>query len=265
MASIQLPYFAASEILPSALPTTEAIENSQDMLSESSGRKIVRVGCHFVVKYGSCVTLIECENMLFVSQSTKIRVPRVYAIYSSSQTGANYIVMENIVADTLDSRWRSLSTAQKEKICTQLRHICDQLRSIPSSGYFGSLGKRGLEDPVFWTGNEIRSGLIGGPFETEDELNDAMIQKYLYNNLPAQKAEFYRSAFPIVLKDHQPVFTHCDFQRKNILVRDVGDGYSLIIIDWEASGWYPSYWEFANAMFACGRWEDDWSFWVYKF
>ncbi|KUJ14127.1 uncharacterized protein LY89DRAFT_649793 [Mollisia scopiformis] len=66
----------------------------------------------------------------------------------------------------------------------------------------------------------------------------------------------------IVLKDHQPFFTHCDFQRKNILVRDVGDGYSLIIIDWEASGWYPSYWEFANALFACGRWEDDWSFWV---
>jgi hypothetical protein len=97
--------------------------------------------------------------------------------------------------------------------------FCDQLRSIPSLQCFGSLGKRGLEDPVFWTGNETPSGLIDRPFENEDELNYAMAQKYLYNNLPSQNAEFYRYAFPIVLKYYKPVFTHCDLQRKNIMIR----------------------------------------------
>lgn len=35
-----------------------------------------------------------------------------------------------------------------------------------------------------------------------------------------------------------------------------------VIIDWEFSGWYPSYWEYARAIFACGRWNDDWNDWV---
>ncbi|KAF2241825.1 hypothetical protein BU26DRAFT_401220, partial [Trematosphaeria pertusa] len=34
------------------------------------------------------------------------------------------------------------------------------------------------------------------------------------------------------------------------------------IVDWEFSGWYPSYWEFATAMSASGRWDDDWHEWV---
>ena len=112
---------------------------------------------------------------LFVGQSTEIQVPQVYAIYSNSQTGANYIMTENVAADILDYCRGSLGRAQKEKICTKLRHICDQLRDIPSSGYFGSPGRGGLENPAFLIGKEIRPGLIDGPFEIEDELNNAMI------------------------------------------------------------------------------------------
>jgi hypothetical protein len=42
------------------------------------------------------------------------------------------------------------------------------------------------------------------------------------------------------------------------------DGYSPIMIDYEAPGWCPSYWEFANAMFSCGRLDDDQSVLVLK-
>ena len=37
---------------------------------------------------------------------------------------------------------------------------------------------------------------------------------------------------------------------------------SITIIDWEFAGWYPSYWEYARAIFACGRFDDDWSEWI---
>jgi len=276
----QLPYFAPSEPLPSVLPTTAAIIGSQDVLSKDHSRKIVRVGHDFVVKHGAGVKIIKGENMVFVGQCTKsprVRMPQVYAVYSDQDTGVNYIVnyivMEIIVGDTLALRWGSLSTDQKEKLCTELRDFCYQLRNIPSLGYFGSLGKRGLEDPIFWTGNEIQLGLIDGPLGTEDELNNAITEKYLYKDLPSHKAEFYRRAFPVVLKNYLPVFTHSDLQRMNIMVQkwsttgcveEAEDGYSLIIIDWESSGWYPSYWEFATVMFSCGRWDDDWAVWVLK-
>ena len=42
---------------------------------------------------------------------------------------------------------------------------------------------------------------------------------------------------------HRIVFTHGDFLSHNILVRD---GHVSALLDWEASGWYPDYWEFTT-------------------
>ena len=267
MAEIPLPYFASSKDLPHRLPTTEEIRLSE-VISKSSGRKIVRVDSHFVVKFGPGVDLLEGRNMLFVSQRTSIPIPRVHAIYSVPNEGTaaiHYIVMENVAGDTLASRWPTLSMSQKKLISAKLKAFCSQLRSLPSPDYFGSLGGRPLLDPLLWTHDSTCSG----PFESEAALNEAMVRKYIYNGLPTHKANFYHAAFPVVFSGHQPVFTHGDLQRKNILIKDTigsdsaGEHDSaVVIVDWEFSGWYPSYWEFATAMFANGRWDDDWHEWV---
>lgn len=92
-----LPLFAAPDLLPAPLPTIEAITASQDLLEEWDGRRVARVGTHFVVKYGVDVSLTEGENMLFVKQFSTIKVPDVYAIYSrqnvENKLPTNYIVM----------------------------------------------------------------------------------------------------------------------------------------------------------------------------
>ena len=78
--------------------------------------------------------------------------------------------------------------------------------------------------------------------------------------------------FKDVFQGHTPVFTHGDLQRKNIMLRgypstgmeaqrEIKD-IQIVLIDWETSGWYPSYWEYARAIFSCGRWDDDWNFWI---
>ncbi|KAH6703004.1 hypothetical protein BKA61DRAFT_618520 [Leptodontidium sp. MPI-SDFR-AT-0119] len=78
MASLYpLPFFATPDRLPAPLPTTKAIHTSPDVVQESTGRRIARVGHHFLVKYGRNVTLIEDENMLFVGQFPNIPVPQV--------------------------------------------------------------------------------------------------------------------------------------------------------------------------------------------
>lgn len=43
-----------------------------------------------------------------------------------------------------------------------------------------------------------------------------------------------------------------------------GTQLEMFMVDWEFAGWYPSYWEYSRAIFACGRWEDDWSLWMDK-
>ncbi|KAH9922961.1 uncharacterized protein B0H18DRAFT_1182825 [Fomitopsis serialis] len=44
---------------------------------------------------------------------------------------------------------------------------------------------------------------------------------------------------------HAVVFTHGDLMPHNIMVKD---GHITGIIDWEAAGWYPEYWEFTTML-----------------
>jgi thiamine kinase-like enzyme len=46
---------------------------------------------------------------------------------------------------------------------------------------------------------------------------------------------------------HGLVITHGDFCRENVLYVDPD---TLVLIDWENSGVYPSYWEFVEAHFS---------------
>lgn len=131
-----------------------------------------------------------------------------------------------------------------------------------------------------------------GPFPTEDAFHDALYRRYVSLH-PAQapgRGAFYRDCvFATVLpprreprdssggsSSHYPhdhshshphphphphpharaVFTHGDLQAKNILLR-AADGVP-VLLDWECAGWYPSYWEYTNALWTSRRWDDDW-------
>jgi aminoglycoside phosphotransferase (APT) family kinase protein len=262
MFPLRLPYFADPKTLPYPIPTVDEIHRSEDAIEEVGGRRVVGVG-PYAVKFGRQVDLAEGENMLFVAHSTSLPVPRVYALFRDPQNNKGYIVMERITANTLLSEWPSLTKRQKEAIAMKLGSFLKELRCLPSPGGYCSLGYRPLLDDVFWNGSA--SEKYNGPFRTEEEFNEAMIEKYLFNNGSQNKAEFYKQSFPAVFKNHPPVFTHGDFQRKNIVLRSVGDterDVDLVFLDWEFAGWYPNYWEYSRALFACGMWDDDWGLWV---
>lgn len=261
MDSIQIPYYARPEELPSDLPTKDVIKSSTEILCEQSARKVVGVGLCFVVKYGLQVDLEEGWNMIFIKNTTSILVPRVYALFKDSESNENYIIMERIKGDRLDSIWTVLDYTQKRAIALQIKANLTELRKLRSPDGYCSLGCKALRDHLFYTGYEDESLGLEGPFKTETELNDALVKKYLSSGyLPAGKADYYRRSFPSVLTGHPPTFTHGDLQRKNIIVNR--KDYAITIIDWEFAGWYPSYWEYSRAIFACGHFDDDWSEWV---
>lgn len=261
MNSVQIPYWLPLEELPSELPTNDVIERSNNVLCEQIARKVVGVGSHFVVKYGLQVDLEEGLNMIFLKTTTSVSVPKVYAVYKDVETKKNYIIMERIRGDTLDSIWASLDYVQKQAIALQLKESFVELRKLRSPDGYCSLDCKPLRDRIFYTGYAEESQHLEGPFKTEMELNDALIKKYLSSGyLPVGKGHYYRRVFSSVLNGHPPVFTHGDLQRKNIMVNKE-DG-SITIIDWEFAGWYPSYWEYSRAIDGCGRFDDDWSEWV---
>lgn len=255
----ELPYFAPRHRLPAPLPTQAAIEASGQVLQECTGRRVVLYDDCYIVKYGANVSLTEGENLLFVRETQAVPVPEVFALYSTTDERGHsikFIVMEYIPGQGLNTLWTRLDPPQKAKLSSALRLHFDALRNIPAPGYFGCISKRPFEESMLWTAPEDDIGqVISGPFDSEPELNNALVEKYLYNSGLKHKASYYRRMLQLVLRDHGSVFTHGDFQRKNIIVKDDG---AVVLIDGETVGWYPEYWEYALAMLACGAWEDDW-------
>ncbi|CAK7209802.1 hypothetical protein SCUCBS95973_000564 [Sporothrix curviconia] len=252
-----LPYFVPADELPEPLPSYNTIIATKGRYVDTPCSRVVRVGKHYVVKYGPQVSLIEGLTMLFVAAAvpSAVSVPKVYAIYTVGKY--NFIVMEYVEGDTLASVWPSLSAETKKSIGQQLRTAMDALRSLPSPGYYGRVGRNPYEDTIFWTSpddNVSPPGLICGPHESEEEVNNAMVAKFLYNKGPPEKAVFYRRTLPLIFHGHRPVFSHNDLQTKNLILRPDG---KLTIIDWEVAGWYPDYWEYAMAHVFCGGWKTD--------
>jgi aminoglycoside phosphotransferase (APT) family kinase protein len=210
------------------------------------------------MKFGAHVRPIEAQNMLYVAKSTTVPVPKVYAIYQrrEKQSTVTYIVMQYVQGTTLMDLWGSLDRARKTSIAKTLRAYFDQLRQLEHPGYFGNINGGPPLDDIFSAtqgANEIK-----GSFATEDELVDWIIRIYSLEigERAAHKARYYQHVLPTVLRsDGTPTFTHNDFQRKNVIVRDDG---ALVIVDWEFSSWYPVYWEYSTATFANGLWDDDW-------
>ncbi|KAG6297648.1 hypothetical protein E4U45_005420 [Claviceps purpurea] len=108
---LQLPYFAPQSRLPIPIPAVQDIERDAVVLHERDGRRVVRFGNDFVIKYGLDVSLTEGENMLFVRQTQPLLAPEVFALFSveNAEGGqVNYIIMENVVGDRLDQVWDRL-------------------------------------------------------------------------------------------------------------------------------------------------------------
>lgn len=255
-----ITYEATPDMMPSSLPTRAEIALSSESLSDKPGCKVVVVG-PYVVKHGIHVSLSEGEVMLHIAKSTSVRIPKIYALYRDRNEQKNYIVMEKIQGKTLKEIWPTLEPKAKEVITSQLRTSFDQLRRLPSPARFCALHGSPLPDALFETHEDPNCRT--GPFESEEQLNQALLEKYVASEARMEgKAIFYERAWASVFSGHEPVFTHGDLQQKNIMVSEDTDRLCVVIIDWETAGWYPSYWEYARAIFACFGFEDDWSFWL---
>ncbi|KIX92091.1 uncharacterized protein Z520_12175 [Fonsecaea multimorphosa CBS 102226] len=262
--SISIPYYASATELPARLPTTKDIERSRGVLSERLTAKVVTVGPHFVVKYGKGIDLEEGRMMMFVQSRARMPVPRVYAIYHDR--GKNFIVMERVNGQTLHALWPNLTASEKKLIANQLGECLRRMRAVQSPNGFCSLDDIPLRDGLFWSGHGDQLPGLGGPFATEMELNNAIIKKCQAIKAIEGKASFYQESLPLVFRDHPPTLTHGDLQPKNIMVRaKPKSGLEIVLLDWEFAGWYPSYWEYSQAIMACGWFEDDWHHWVGKF
>jgi tRNA A-37 threonylcarbamoyl transferase component Bud32 len=234
------------------LPSIAEILEATDVLSSQSGARVVKVRDVFVVKYGGRVSLSEAETMCYVSANSDVPVPKVLGTMTDPEnTKVNYIIMEFVEGQCLDTIWSDLSAMEQEDVKAQLKAAVDSMRLMPDQGYIGSVGHRKCFDGVFITSDPDATS-VNGPFTSEIKMNEGMLSR-LSETEPPSSIRLFREILAN-LPDHKTVFTHADLQARNILVKRGDHGTAdhgkikLTIIDWEYSGWYPEYWEFCNSL-----------------
>ncbi|KAI4945583.1 hypothetical protein J4E91_007926 [Alternaria rosae] len=234
---------------------------------ESIGGMLAKMSPTMVVKWGNHASLIEAKNMLYVAERTSIPVPKLYAAYAYGPLDRDlgdygsvydtYIFMEFIEGEDLRKSWGKYSAAEKQTISTDLKKHMTELRSLPPANYIGSVHGGPVTDNMLEWSTSSRGQLshqyqkIGssfltrhpGPFKGIEDFNNTIVDTYIAKS-KGQVGPYIRGM--VNAHKHGIVFTHGDLRPDNIIVKD---GRVAAIIDWEMSGWYPEYWEFAKAFY----------------
>ena len=146
------------------------------------------------------------------------------------------ILMDYIDGDCLEDVWQAMSDEKKKDIAQQLRPMSSKMRLARQRQF-----PIGACEGIVYDCRRY-STYTGGPFKTEAEFNEFILD--LYKGTP----HLIRNALAQSLRvDHDIVFTHGDITPQNIIVKD---GSVQALIDWEFAGWYPEHWEYLE-FFEC--------------
>lgn len=212
--------------------------------THSPSPRVLLLPFGLVLKSGRHVSLSEAHTIEFVSTNTRIPVPRVITAFES-KTGRRSILMSRTPGVPLGRVFHKMSEETQRDIIRQLRNYIDELRALRStdSGYVGAVDSTPLHD----------ERVYGGPFGPFHNVGE--FHKALRGDLEGTggHVELDNMIEEEKRRDYTCRMTHGDLSFRNIMVR----GKELTgIVDWETSGWYPDYWEYASTFYSFFDCED---------
>lgn len=206
--------------------------------------------------------------MQYVVENSDVPLPKVHGVVTNPVTQQKYIIMDFVQGQTLEDLLPSLTQTEKDDIAQLIKTAVENLRAIPEPGYLGSVGRKACSHGMFWDSSDLNprfTPLMSGPFENEAALNEGLLLKLstVQDMLPPFM-RLLRGLFSEAFVGHKTVMTYGDLQCKNIMVQRIGsneDGsgsFTISLIDWETSGWYPEYWEYCMSLMVA-RFRPDWT------
>ncbi|KAI6128910.1 kinase-like protein [Pisolithus croceorrhizus] len=210
-------------------------------ICESPSRAVIRVGEDVVVKVAQRFDHDEHGVLQFLDERVPgIAAPRALGLVEVGST--SFMFMTRIPGTTLETRWASLSPEAKKHVQRALDKNFAALRELelpPGAPLGFPLGRRICKD--------VRRDerVSTSPIHNEAQFND-----FLLHSPSSRAAQGHKSWLRSMLRtDHRILFTHADLHPRNVMVVDRPDGGVELsgLIDWEASGYYPEYWEHVKA------------------
>jgi aminoglycoside phosphotransferase (APT) family kinase protein len=184
-----------------------------------------------------------------VARHTSIPVPAVVADWTEPADGARVMLTERMPGTTLDEAWPRLSANAKERAAAQTAALLQQLRPLHAPRIQNVAGGP-VYDAFLFAGNGSEPH---GPFASDDELWAAMEQALVAAQVPAAVCRRLRARMPPA---GPYTLTHGAADTGNVLVDD--DGNVTCILDWEDSGYFPVWYEFATTSIAFSKDDLDW-------
>ncbi|KAI1332887.1 hypothetical protein F5Y16DRAFT_418811 [Xylariaceae sp. FL0255] len=225
-------YEAPEHDLPAPLPSLEEIFNAPVTVFQHDP-SVVRIGEHFVVKYGPKVTLHESQCMLYIKQHTNVPIPTLYASWSLEDDQHKWmtmLIMEYVPGDSLDDA--VISHEEKAVVELLVREHLRELRSLPQptdtvARWFGTVTK-------FWPWKLPKNfDELEGPYHSESEFVDQNLAAQLRVRaacLPkdpdvAEREKSIIQQFKNVCGEGPAVFSHGDLFPHNIILKPNGTGW----------------------------------------
>jgi aminoglycoside phosphotransferase len=202
-------------------------------LAQHLAPKVLRLAPNRILKYGINTTLAEARSIDLVATCTSIPVPKIIAAFKA-KNGECYILMTRCPGVPLCNVFRNLEAKQQEDVLGQLHDIVDQIRAIKPL----KPGHVGLTDYTAINDERVHESPCG-PFESVSDFHKAIrtgaTSPSGFDDVDAMIALQDERDYPIT-------FTHSDLSFRNMLYQN---GKITGVVDWESSGWYPDYWEYA--------------------
>ncbi|KAG9498601.1 hypothetical protein J7337_009409 [Fusarium musae] len=179
-------------------------------------------------------------DMMHYAATHGVLAPKVRGVYDiiTRRPIARVMISERVPGEPLVDVWQNMSEAEQTSVKEQLRAQMKQMRTL-TQPYIGRIDKqptRNIYNTTF-----VRHC---GPFEDEESfdewclarLSGGSLQRWKWKRVLEKQRRKSTGRF---------VLTHGDLSPRNIMV----DGSTITgIIDWELSGFYPEYVEYAVAI-----------------
>ena len=156
------------------------------------------------------------------------------------------MLTKRIAGEPLNTAWAKMSTDERERVAKQTADLLLQLRELQAP-LMQSLDGQSLYSAFLFPNGY---GLPHGPLSSDDELWAEMMKAL--EGVPDKACQHLRRRMPSAAPY---TFTHGDLTDVNIMVEN---GNLTGILDWEASGYFPVWWEFTCAGIGLGKQDKEW-------
>ncbi|PWY95706.1 kinase-like protein [Aspergillus sclerotioniger CBS 115572] len=222
---------------------------------EMSDRGVWSLGSNLVLKERSSqAPNFEAANLQFLKKETTIPVSTVVEDWEEENDECYFLLMRRIPGSPLSNLWPDLTISEKENIAQQTANYLMQLRKLQSDK-LQSLGGKPLYSAFLF---QDEHDVPHGPISSDDDLWSEL--ELALEGVPDDARQRLRDRMPSAAPY---TFTHGDLASVNIMVDDDRDLAG--IIDWEASGYFPVWWEFTSAGIGLGQEDKEWKVLLQKY